>query len=151
MPADRHDWAQRIKAVERQYKTARLAIDRLRAQSQADASIVLQFPDARNVKETLQDLEPTYVIRIFAVFENGLRSYWQSVNPGRKPDMKPLMDAIGSKCKVPYEILKQAHEVREYRNQIVHQRKPGEAVLYIAMDEVRRRLSMYFDRLPFRW
>ena len=147
MPVDRDDWGQRIKAVERQYKTARLAIERLRAQSQADASIVLQFPDARNVKETVQDLELTYVIRIFAVFENGR----QSMKPGKKPDMKPLMDAIGSKRKIPDEILKEAHEVREYRNQIVHQKNPGEAVIYIAMDEVRRRLSTYFDRLPFRW
>lgn len=151
MPVDRDDWAQRIKAVERQYKTGRLAGERLRAQLEADASIALRFPDARNVNETLQDLELTYVIRVFAVFENGLRSFWQSVKPGKRPDMKPLMDAIGSKRKIPYDILKKAHEVREYRNQIVHQRKPHEAVIYIAMDEVRRRLSMYFDRLPFRW
>jgi hypothetical protein len=151
MPVDRDDWAQRIKAVERQYKTARLAIEQLRARSQTDASTVLKFPDARHVMETLQDLEPTYVIRIFAVFENGLRSYRQSVKPGKNPDMKPLMDATGSNRKIPHEILKEAHEVREYRNQIIHQKKPGEAVIYVAMDEVRARLSIYFDRLPFRW
>ena len=151
MPVDRADWAQRIKAVERQYKTARLAIERLRAQSQNDASIVLKFPDARNVKETLKNLESTYVVRIFVLFENGMRSYWQSKKPGKKPDMKPPMNAIGSKCKIPNAILKEAHEVREYRNQIVHQRKPGEAVIYFAMHEVQSRLSKYFDRLPFQW
>lgn len=151
MSIDRDDWGQRIKAVERQYKTARLALERLRTQSLVDASISLQFPDANNVKETLAGLELTYVIRIFAVFENGLRSYWQKVKPGKKPDMKPLIDAIGSKRKVSYNVLKEAHEVREYRNQIVHQKKPNEAAISIAMDEVRKRLSMYFDRLPFQW
>jgi hypothetical protein len=151
MPVDRDDWGQRIKAVERQYKTARLAIERLRTQSQADATIVIHSPEARNVKETLQELETTYLIRLFAVFENGLRSYWQSVKPGKKPDMKPLLDAIASKRKVPYDILKECHEVREYRNQLVHQKKPGEKQLYYVMDEVRRRLSIYFERLPFQW
>jgi hypothetical protein len=151
MPVERDDWGQRIKEVERQQKTARLAVERLRTQMHRDTSIALRFPDVRNVTPTLQELDPTYVIRIFAVFENGLRSYWNTEKPGKKPDMKPLMDAIGSRRKIDYNILKEAHEVRDYRNQIVHQKMKGEAKLSYTMEEVRRRLSLYFDRLPFQW
>jgi len=104
MPVERDDWGQRIKEVERQQKTARLAVVRLRTQMQGDAAIALRFPDSLNVTRTLHELDPTYVVRIFAVFENGLRSYWSTVKPGKKPDMKPLMDAIGSEKTRPANV-----------------------------------------------
>lgn len=151
MPVDRDEWNRRIKAVERQHIAARLALERLRTQVQQDASIALVFPGALHAKETLGELDPTYLVRMFAVFENGLRSYWNVEKPGKKPDMKPLIDAIASRRKIPYEILKEAHEVREYRNQIVHARGHGKDVITIALAEARKRLILFGDRLPFEW
>ncbi len=63
--------------------------------------------------------------------------------------MKPLLDAVASRCKIPYETLDNAHAVRSFRNSIVHD--ISEDFTEIGIQDARSHLCIYFGRLPFDW
>src|SRR5205809_1040402 len=80
-------------------------------------------------KVTLHDLEVsvdnlpiTYFLRLFAEFEGILRDYWVN-GRGRStsPRMMDLMNSIAAYCFIGNDDLADAHEVREYRNHVIHQ------------------------------
>jgi hypothetical protein len=151
MPDDRRDWSSRIKAVERQYNTARFAAERLCAELRHDPSIETQSPAPLYVNETLRTLEVTYVVRMFAEFESGLRSFWRSARPNRRPKIEHLIQRVASNRKVSNDLIDGAHAARKYRNSIVHDNEHDEDVTAIPIADARRKMVLFFERLPFRW
>jgi hypothetical protein len=69
MPQRRFDWHERIKAVEREYWSTRIAIDRLSAQVALDPGVLGIGPRPRDLEATDENLEGTYPVRMFAEFE----------------------------------------------------------------------------------
>jgi hypothetical protein len=95
-------------------------------------------------------LEGTYIIRLFAEFETGLRLFWPTARgtdpPARTRD---LIDGVAATRRVPNGERLNAHAVREYRNFLVHER--DEEVVPISIVEARGYLCRFFAFLPPTW
>jgi hypothetical protein len=99
----------------------------------------------------LRDLEVTYFVRMFAEFESGLRSFWRSIKPDKKPRTEHLIQGVASKRKISHELIASAHAARNYRNIIVHDNEQDEDFTPIPIADIRRNLVLFFERLPFEW
>ena len=78
-----------IKDVEGEYKTARFALEHLKVRLISAPDLFAKNHEARsNLRNTDQNLEGTYLVRIFAAFEAALRSFDQAKNndPTRRED-----------------------------------------------------------------
>src|SRR5438270_792915 len=68
------------------------------------------------------NLETTFVLRLFAEFEAVLGDYWNhGIGRTTEPDMRPLMDSIAGRRKMNGDDVALAHQIREYRNDIIHE------------------------------
>jgi hypothetical protein len=147
----RQDRLERIVAVEREYRVAEVAMELLEERLQTDPGFLklhqLGRRDARNLRD---NLEATFAIRLSAEFESGLRDAWKNAfKRDTYPPMKDLLAAVTAKRFIPQESLKEADEVRVYRNSLVHE-EAAEAD-YIPIRDVRRRLCRFFSYLPLDW
>lgn len=102
----------------------------------------------QDIRECHDDLEQTYLIRLFALFEVTVRDYWRK-SRGRQshPLVKTLLDRVASQCYMQYDVLSNAHIVREYRNFLVH----GGAATIVTLSESRGYLCTYLSFLPREW
>lgn len=150
MPHRCDDWLQRIKDVEREHAVVRLASDRLLEMIARDPMLLTKNLRPRDVRRAADRLDGTYIIRLYAEFETGLRLFWTSARgtdaPARTRD---LLDGISATRQVPHDTRMDAHAVREYRNHLVHERE--EPVPSIAIGDARRSLCIFFSFLPFEW
>jgi hypothetical protein len=142
---------ERIRAIEREYRVALVAASGLDERLRADPSALdreqLKFVDYRNFRD---NLEPTYLIRLFAEFEAGLREAWElAFRRTTSPSVRDLIDSIYAQCFIPQDWCDRAHEVREYRNGLVHE-GGGEAQA-IGIREASGHLCRFFSRLPHQW
>jgi hypothetical protein len=74
-----------------------------------------------NLQSCFRNLQITYVVRLFAEFEAILRDYW--LNARKRTTRPPMMDLINSLAAyrtMPADDVQYAHEVREYRNDVIH-------------------------------
>jgi hypothetical protein len=148
MPHRRHEWLTEIKAVEEEYVSMRLAADRLLEVARRDPTVLRGAVELRHLVEASAHLEGTYVIRLFAEFETGLRLFWATIRES-EPPAQHLLDGIAARRAIPPRRLESAHAVREYRNSLVH-RRGGEAAP-IPIAEARSHLCRFFAFLPLTW
>ena len=134
MPHHRREWDKAIKAIEREYASMRLAADRLLEDARRDPTVLGREIDLRHIVEASVRLEGTYVIRLFAEFETGLRLFWATIRD-TEPPTQHLLDGIAARRAITPERLANAHAVRVYRNSLVHER--DEEVAPISMAEAR--------------
>src|SRR5579862_5590183 len=74
------------------------------------------------LRRCARNLELTFVLRLFAEFEAILRDYWRrGLNRPTRPDMEPVIESIARRRRMAPIDLANAHEVREYRNDIIHE------------------------------
>jgi len=146
MPHRQFDWQERIKAVEREYLSARIAVKRLSAEVVRAPSVLGDGPRPRDLKSADENLEGTYLIRMFAEFETGVRSYWRTIKPRAHTQAEALLNRVGDKCGIPADVIHAAHKAREYRNNLMHDRQ--EEVEVVTVSEARRCFATYFARLP---
>ncbi|NLY01195.1 MAG: hypothetical protein GXY83_34320 [Rhodopirellula sp.] len=141
---------ERIRAVEREYLAARAAVrllvGRLRADPAWGESEGWRARDGVNLSE---NIEGTYVLRLYAEFEAGLRDAWVHLVRDNHPPMRDLMVAMANQ-RIPQDWLDEADEVRAYRNSLVHEGDVADA-MRISLVDVRSRLCRYFSRLPEDW
>jgi hypothetical protein len=143
-----HEWQTRIKAVEREYAATRQAIDTLQESAQRDPTVLQGELRYRDIVHASDNLEGTYIIRLFAEFETGLRLYWDQVR-GTNPRTRDLLDGLAAMCGIPDEQRDHAHAVREYRNSLVHEREEDTPAVPIAT--ARGYLCHFFSFLPPKW
>jgi len=148
MPPSRFDWLVRIKAVDQEHAAMRQAADRFVADVRHDPTILRREVRPRDVAHASDHLEGTYLVRLFAEFETGLRSYWRAVRRTR-PSAEVLIDRVADLRGIPAEVRDHTHGVRDYRNRLVHEREGGGTPVPIAL--ARSRLCTFFDRLPRQW
>jgi hypothetical protein len=149
MPHSRFDWHERIKAVEREYSSTRFSVERLSAEVAVDRGILGAGRDPRDLVSANANLEGTYLIRMFAEFESGIRSFWRTVRPRARTPAETLLNSVGTRRHVPSDVIRNAQYVRAYRNALVHERDDDVDELSIA--ESRQRLQTFFARLPDYW
>jgi hypothetical protein len=141
----------RIRAIEREFESASLAVQELGRRLRADPSALnefgLRFQDFQNLES---NLEATYLVRLWAEFEAGLREAWADLyNRPTSPPMRDLLEAIAGLCHLPQDWLDQAQELRTYRNALVHEGETDADPLDFA--EARRRICRFFSGLPTNW
>ena len=149
MPHRRANWHQRITAVEREYWTAKIAIDHLSARVVREPKILGTALRPRDLAATVDHLEGTYLIRLFTEFEIGVRTLWKSIRPRTRPPVEVLLARVADRFGVPTRVIEAAQRVRLYRNTLVHDR--DEKVEGVTIGDARRYLARYFAYLPERW
>jgi hypothetical protein len=149
MASKRDDWLRRIKTVEREYKAARFAITRLLNAVERDPTILLRNdPQVRDFRTASGKLDATYFIRLFAEFETGVRKFWETIK-GTHPPATDLLEAVAARRQISRVLLTNVHDVREYRNFLVHDRE--DALLALSLETARSHLCKFFSHLPMTW
>ena len=147
----RQERLERLRAVEREYLAAVLAVDFLREGIQANAGLLhdhsLRPRDAENFAE---NLEATYLLRLFAEFEAALRDFWTN-GCGRKsaPATRVLIDSVATRCGVPEADVDDVHRTRAYRNSLVHE--GGDEIDAVTFSFGRSAFGRFLARLPLDW
>jgi hypothetical protein len=147
----RDEWITRIKLVEQEWEIATLAVARLDDSAREDPTILPASAKPKDVRRTASTLAATYFVRLFAVFEAGLRRYWSDgLQRDTQPPARDLLDGIASAREIDHPVLEPAHRVREFRNTLVHEQdeKPEEE---FTLGEARRHLTRFFSYLPPDW
>jgi hypothetical protein len=145
----RFEWLERIKSVEREYSITGLAMTRFVDAVHASPSL-LTGGRPRDLGRASDHLEGTYLIRLFAEFERGLRGYWRVIRPASRGTLtRNLLDSIGAARRVPQDAIDNAHEVREHRNGLVHEMRALDSRMTLA--RARGHLCTYFSHLPLNW
>ena len=140
MPYRRFDWHQHIVEVWGEYRSARAAVDRLKAAVAATPDVLKRDPVAREyLRDAQENLEGTYIVRLFAAFEAALRSYDRAKHndPSRKTAASVMIDEIGGKRGrgIQTGIRHDAHDVRRVRNYWAHESEEDPGPMTI--DEAR--------------
>jgi hypothetical protein len=146
----REERLSRIRAVEHEYLVNTLSIHILGEQLKVDPSTLReQKLRPRDYHSCRDSLEATYLVRLFAEFEAGLRHAWRSLVRNTSPPTQALLDAVAGRFFIPRSWLDKAHEVRRYRNALVHE--SDESVAPIGIAQARGRLCRFLSRLPRDW
>ena len=142
---------ERIRAIEREDLVALVAAEDLGERLRADPSALdpeeLEFADYRNFQE---DLEATYLIRLFAEFEAGLREAWEvAFRRTTVPSVRDLIDSLNAQRLLPDLWRDCVHNIRVYRNALVHE--GGDDAQPIGLREACSDLCRFFSGLPHHW
>lgn len=143
-----HEWQSRIKAVEREYTAMRQAADHFGRSALDDPSILRGDLRHREIIAASQNLEGTYIIRIFAEFETGSRQCWVT-RWGTVPKTTDLIDGLAARCLIPSTHHDNCHKVRRCRNILVHERE--EDAEELGVSDARAFLCTFFSFLPHQW
>ena len=149
MPHRRSDWHERIKGVEREYWAARLAVGRLVADVARDPGVLGDGPEQRDLIAANHNIEGTYLIRMFAEFESGVRSFWRADRRRSRPQAEVLLNRVGDVRGIPADVIDNVHGARTYRNSLLHDRE--DEVEVVTVSEARRCFQTYLARLPNEW
>jgi hypothetical protein len=147
----RDEWIVRIRLVEQEYEIAVFAIALLAERVRVDPTILPEGIQPKDVTHTAGTLVATYFVRLFAVFEAGLRRYWRDgLDRDTQPPMHDLLDGIASAREIDHQFLAAAHRVREFRNTLIHEQdeEPEES---FTIGQGRRHLARFFSHLPPNW
>jgi hypothetical protein len=147
----RDQWIGQIRAVEREHQVIAVATKILSERLAADPSALRGHGlDYRDYQTSIRNLDATYLIRLFAEFESGLREAWErAFSQSSHPRMVDLLQALAARCRMPQDRLDDADRVRVYRNSLVHE--GGEEVEPIPMGTARGHLCRFFSMLPSDW
>ena len=150
-PGKCSDRIERIKDIEKEYQVAIIARRTLGDDLKKDPSHLkgngLERSDFDRFGE---NLGATYLIRIFAEFESGLRDYWKSsLKRKTVPMVSTLIRSISSRRKIHFQEIEDVDDVRQYRNKVVHEEDLETRV--VDLKEARKSLCAFFRRLPEDW
>lgn len=119
-----HSQIQQLILIKGEYKAAQASVDyterewsRLRWEQGFSR---IEFPQ---VRQATANIEATYIVRLFSVFESVLRDVLP-VRLSSSPDRRSVYDLINraaSKWRISAAVRDGAHRIREFRNLAVHQ------------------------------
>ena len=145
------NWIFKIKAVEKEYQVAVIARDVLGAEmKKRPALLTKEGLQNLHFDDFSENLNSTYLVRMFTEFESGLRDFWK-IHLKKKSVAKAsvLIKSIGSHRKIYDQQIEDVDKVREYRNTLIHDSDSGSEVVEIGA--ARRSLCIYYSRLPEDW
>ncbi len=147
MPSN-YEWQSRIKTVEREYLAMRQSADHFRRAALDDPKILQEDLSHSDIVDAAEKLEGTYLVRLFAEFETGARQYWDA-NWASSPRTADLIEGLAARRRIGEPLKQAAHRVRNYRNNLVHEREEQVDVVQIA--DARHHLCQFFSFLPRPW
>ena len=153
MPLSLHDWHDRIKAVEREYRAVRISIVSMRT-ALAQGTGDLTAGKLGDLITAAGNLEATYLIRLWAEFETAVRSYygWLTHDPDTRIGTHDLIIAVADVRRgraISEDVRRAVHGVREFRNRLVHAR--NEPATPVSLTSARHELNTYLCKLPDTW
>ena len=149
MPGNtRFEWHARVSAVEREYRLIGRAADFL-MEAVGRGEVRLDPHRPRDLRDAADNLEASYLVRLYAVFEAALRSYWTAEVRETRPPAEVLIDQVAKRAGVPPREAEDVHAVRLSRNALVHD--DAEPATEIEFATARMRLQAYLKRLPDEW
>jgi hypothetical protein len=138
-----------------EYDVVSAAVVRYRGDVHAANADLPEGTQPHHLDRAVEQLEGTYLIRLWAVFETAWASYWR--HRTNRPDGKiKAFDLVewGRTIEDGYKSIGTAvtpdvHRVRDYRNLLVHARdQPAPPV---PIGEARSYLNRYLAKLPNQW
>lgn len=97
----------------------------------------------------LENMEITYIMRLFGTWEAILRDYWlNGVGRTTQPDLVQLVNSLATRRGVDPGTLATVHDLRDFRNDIVHE---NVQVLRYDYSQVAKGLSTFVSYLPQQW
>ena len=110
----------------------------------------------RDLVAAAEQVESTYLIRMWAEFETALRSYRRHItgDPDDQIRTRNLIDwtaGVRQGRAISADVRDDVHEVREYRNFLVHERDDQAPPAAVAIEEARKRLNTLLHCLPIQW
>lgn len=106
----------------------------------------LSHGDLRRCRD---NLEITYILRLFGTWEAILRDYWlHGLGRRTDPDLRPLIDSLATRHGVAPATLAAVHDLRTFRNEIVHENLQ---VLRYDYSQAAKGLSTFVSYLPPNW
>ena len=144
----------RLKATRREYFVVADAVRQVREEVQTNQILAPLNTSIRDYDAAIHQLEPTCLVRLWAEFESALRSYRLHLVADPNDNIRAIhlinwAQGVEEGRKVDAGMRDLVHEVREYRNSLVHER--DDLAPAVGIDEARRRLSTYLSKLPDRW
>jgi hypothetical protein len=97
----------------------------------------------------VEELHDIYCVRMFARFESDLRHYWRTKIRDTRPKTEDLLSAIAGRFGVPQDTLDIVHEIRIFRNYLIHE--DFDLRKSFTVDEASGHLNVYLARLPLQW
>jgi len=150
MSAEPYEWISRIKAVEREYQAMVFAARHTLMAVRHDSTLLRGDIRTRDMEHASGRLEATYIIRLFAEFEAGLRTFLRRSRSRQPPSRtRDLTESVAARCRIPDEQREKVHAVREYRNSLLHERAGDIAPIPIA--DARSHLCSFFSFLARYW
>jgi hypothetical protein len=150
MTHERLEWIERIKEIEREHAALRIAVDRLLIAARENPADFKGPVSPRVINRASERLEGTYLIRLFAEFETGLRLDWPTTRRTDPPSRtRDLLEGIAATRRILPHQVSNAHAVREYRNALIHER--DDETVPISLAEARSHHCRYFSFLPLSW
>jgi hypothetical protein len=145
----------RIVAVAEEYRAALTAAEMLGVVLRANPTYGDQQGwRQRAGQDFIDNLEATYIVRMYAEFEAGLRDYWKSyLGRDTHPTMVQLLNEAIPNQRFPRDWIDNADAVREYRNFLVHEieEEPPRGMETFTVEEAKRFLCAYFSCLDPNW
>ena len=146
---------ERIAAVFQEYLAAKTASDLLIAQTDANPSYGHDHGwEPRAGESFTENLEATYIIRIYAEFEAALRDYWLTYRKQTtRPKMYQLVNHAIPDQSFSQDVIDNADDVREFRNFLVHdiEDELGEDRISFTVQQAKSNLCAYIARLDPAW
>ena len=145
---------QQIRSVRDELLAADFALAFSLRQAEVDTSLLHTVDGLIGVvqlRRCAANLESTYMLRLFSSFEGILRDYWLAVRPARRARqtrMEVLMNRIVILRQIPHAVAQGAHDVRAYRNWLVH---PQAGYPRLTFSECKSRLGYFLSYLPREW
>jgi hypothetical protein len=146
---------ERISAVLQEYLAAKTASDLLTVQTDVNPNYGRDHGwEPRAGLAFTDNLEATYIIRIYAEFEAALRDYWLTYRgQTTRPKMYQLVNQAIPDQRFSQDLIDNADDVRIYRNSLVHDidDEPEEAEGRFTVQQAKRELCTYLSRLDPSW
>jgi hypothetical protein len=102
-----------------------------------------------DVQRCLNNLEVTYILRLFGAWEAILRDFWlDGVGRDTEPDLVQLIDSLAGRRSIDPQTLITAHDLRRFRNEIVHE---NVQVLRYDFSQCAKGLGTFIAYLPKIW
>lgn len=146
----RHLVMDALDRVVAEHEAARVAIAFLLAKAQSDPTLLPSGgPTFADLRSCLNNLERTYLVRLFALFEETLRDVWKdSFGRNTRPTAENLLNGCAARRSItPAKFLSDVHEVRAFRNEIIH----GTPAPVVALADAKRRLCRFLGWMPESW
>lgn len=146
----------RIDGVAKEYLAARSASALLERKLQEVPSFGVPFGwNKRFGKEFVANLEKTYLVRVYAEFEAGLREYWTThEGEATRPGMSQLVgEALAARRRIPSDTVDGALKIVYLRNYLVHEidDETRDVPVNYSFEVAKSFLRAFFYRLNRRW